>query len=276
MKPKIVLEFKYMQQTKYPDVNDLLNELLSKTQKILGDKLVGFYLYGSLVWGDFDYGISDIDLLAALKTDIDDKELIDLKKMHVDFANKYKEWDNRIETQYFSTAGLKTFKSKANKMANISPGEPLHIIEAGKQWLTNWYFVQDYGVSLFGPDPKTIIDHISKEEFIQAVKDHALEWREYIKNAEHSRKYQAYAILTLCRALYTLNTGEQASKHKAATWAQKTLPQWAMLIQNALAWRQDWRNEQVNPTATFPQTKRFVEFIINQITQQETKTNPNL
>ncbi|KKU23014.1 MAG: hypothetical protein UX35_C0012G0001, partial [Microgenomates group bacterium GW2011_GWA1_46_15] len=43
-----------MNVTPYSDVNRLLNTLLTRMQSILHDKLVGLYLYGSLVTGDFD------------------------------------------------------------------------------------------------------------------------------------------------------------------------------------------------------------------------------
>ncbi|MCL5411215.1 MAG: hypothetical protein M1150_00485 [Patescibacteria group bacterium] len=38
-----------MQITKYPFVNEVLQTLLSQIQNILDQKLVGLYLYGSLV-----------------------------------------------------------------------------------------------------------------------------------------------------------------------------------------------------------------------------------
>jgi predicted nucleotidyltransferase len=77
-------------------------------QAILGKKLVGCYLFGSLVTRDFDHRCSDIDLLAALSSDLDENELASLQKMHLDFARKHEEWDDRIEVAYFSVAGLKT------------------------------------------------------------------------------------------------------------------------------------------------------------------------
>ena len=43
---------------------------------LLTHTLVGIYCYGSLVWGDFDPDISDIDLLVVLRQDVD-KELFD-------------------------------------------------------------------------------------------------------------------------------------------------------------------------------------------------------
>jgi predicted nucleotidyltransferase len=63
-----------MQPTTYPHVNDLVNVLLSQMQTILGDDLVGLYLYGSLATGDYDDDISDVDLLAAVSDDLEEGE----------------------------------------------------------------------------------------------------------------------------------------------------------------------------------------------------------
>jgi predicted nucleotidyltransferase len=70
-----------MRVTEYANVDELLGALLSEVRNILGEKLVGLYLYGSLAWGDFDHEVSDIDLLAATTTGIDDEEFAALKRM---------------------------------------------------------------------------------------------------------------------------------------------------------------------------------------------------
>lgn len=253
-----------MQLTPYPDIDKLLNSLLSQIYLILAKKLVGLYLYGSLVTGDFDLEISDIDLLAATTSDIDDQEFVQLQRMHDDFVSKNKKWDDRIEIAYLSVAALKTFRSQVSKIAIISPGEPFHVKEAGKDWLMNWWVVRQKGLALFGPPPTMLIDPISKVEFLQAVQEHAQAWAEWINHMQE-RPAQAYAILTLCRALYTYKNGEQVSKKQAALWAQAYLRDWASLIQQALVWRQARRDEAVDHKATFPETVRFVHFVIAQM-----------
>ncbi|MEO8286284.1 MAG: aminoglycoside adenylyltransferase domain-containing protein [Chloroflexota bacterium] len=251
-----------MRATEYSDINDLLDDLLSRMRAILGQRLVGLYLYGSLVWGDFDHDISDIDMLAATATDVNENEFAALGQMHKDFAAAYPKWDNRIEVQYLSLAGLRSFRTAVTRMAAISPGDPFHVIEAGKDWLMNWYFVQENGVTLFGPPARTIIAPISKEEFVQSVVDHATQWPEWVAATMNSRHYQGYAILTACRALYTFRNGVQVSKKRAAEWAQHELPQWADLIGNALQWRQQARRAaDIDHTATYPETMRFVEYV---------------
>ncbi len=253
-----------MQVTPNASINELLALILASIQSILGTKLVGLYLNGSLVIGDFDPDISDIDLVAALSSDIDDREFEELQKMHIALAAQHKEWDDRIEVCYISVAALNTVRSRRSNIANISPGEPFHMRESSREWLSDWYLVREKGVALFGPSPKTIIEPISKDEFIQTIKAHARAWGEWIHDM-HGRRSQAYAILTMCRALYTCKNGEQVSKKQAALWAQRELPDWSQLIQNALMWREDWRNQQVVHAATFAETKRFVDFVRDQV-----------
>src|SRR5689334_2118954 len=89
-----------MQPTPYSDINELLDMLLSQIQAVLQQKLVGVYLYGSLVWGDFDADISDIDLLVATASDIDAQEFAALQRMHHNFVAMHRRWHDRIEIAY--------------------------------------------------------------------------------------------------------------------------------------------------------------------------------
>ncbi|MSP13034.1 MAG: DUF4111 domain-containing protein [Chloroflexi bacterium] len=236
-------------------------------QTILGTRLVGLYLYGSLVTGDFDYDISDIDLLAATATDIDAREFVDLNQIQDEIAGQYPAWAGRLEIAYVSIYALKTFKSQISQIAIVSPGEPFHRKEAGIDWLINWYMIREKGATLFGLASTELIAPISKAEFMQAVQAQTREWREWIYHYEHQRKGQGYAILTMCRALHAYRQGEQVSKQRAAAWAAQELPEWSALIQNALVWRgtPQAEDEKVDQDATFPETLRFVHFVIEQM-----------
>jgi predicted nucleotidyltransferase len=255
------------QWTRYADVNEVLSVVLAQARQILGGKLVGLYLFGSLVTGDFDIESSDIDLLAVITSDINEQEFARLDKMQQDLVSRYKHWENRLEIAYLSADALQTYRWRASNIAIISPGEPFHVKEAGKDWLLNWYVVREHGIALFGPSPRTLIGPITKEEFIQTVKAQAREWREWVEHGR-TRPSQAYAILTMCRALYAYRHGEQASKKQAALWAARALPGWSALINNALVWRAAWREQDVDHEATFPETLRFVRFVIDQIVEQ--------
>ena len=252
------------QLTAYPYVNELLHDLLGQIKAILGDKLVGLYLYGSLVWGDFDEGISDVDLLAVVSDDLAEDEFNALHAMQNEIVAKRPQWTDHIEIAYVSLEALQTFKTQSSQIAVISPGEPFHFKDAGRDWLVNWYPVREKGQTLFGPPPQSIIPPISKDEFIQVVKEHVSAWREWIDQAQH-RGFQAYAILTLCRALYTCrHGGDQVSKRQAGLWAVGELPEWSETIQDAISWRVS-KEQNVDDKATLPNTRRFVHSMIDHI-----------
>ncbi len=151
-----------------------------------------------------------------------------------------------------------------SRIAIVSPGEPFHFKEAGADWLLNWYFVREQSQTLYGPLPQEIIEPVSKEEFVAAVRRQALEWGDWIEHTRGSRPYQGYAILTMCRALYALRSGEQASKRAAMEWAVQELPEQAALIRRAWQWREDYR-EDVDPEQTYPETVAFVKEVIRRI-----------
>ena len=69
------------------------------------------------------------------------------------------------------------------------------------------------------------------------------------------RNYQAFAVLSMCRALYTLEHGEVVAKPVAAAWAGRRLdPPWPDLVARALRWRADERPDD----AALPETLRLV------------------
>jgi len=210
--------------TEYTEVNEILNWLKSKLCNMLNKKLVGIYLYGSLVWGDFDRYTSDIDLMIAIETNINRNDFLSLNKIHSELGDKFKDWKDRIEIAYISINTLKTFKLNKNEIAVISPGEPFNMKKAGIDWLINLYLIRMKSLVLFGPNPSSIIEKSTKIEFLEAVKNQLLEWHEWITHSKNSYSSQCYATLTICRALYTLNTGEQPSKRRARTtwWLRPT------------------------------------------------------
>lgn len=248
-----------MQPTPYDNVNILLGELLKNIQKILAENLLGLYLNGSLVLGDFDLNISDIDLVAILTKDINDKEFKALKEMHEEFVEKHKDWNDRIEVCYISLTAINLTMVRESNIVNISPGEQFHRTKSRKEWLMNWYLTREKSMVLYGPSPKTIIDQISKEEFIQSVKDHVTSWGKWVQDMKNPYA-QSYAILSLCRALYAYRKGDQVSKKQAAIWAQGELPEWSEVIKDALKWREGGKYKPADETTHF-KTVQFVNYV---------------
>ncbi|MBP7401809.1 MAG: DUF4111 domain-containing protein [Clostridia bacterium] len=248
-----------------PEAAALLHALLEGILGVFGDRLAGFYVYGSLVRGGFDPDISDLDTMASIKDDVTGRDVEALRRMHAELVRpdrvpSLERWNDRIEVQYVPMQRLPGFREAPFPMANISPGEPIHLIEADRDWLVNWYFVQTYGIALYGLPPEEgarTAPMLTPAEFRGAVREYALSWREHIAAARDSRGYQAYAVLTMCRALYTLVRGDEVSKPDAAEWTAAFLPEHAGLIRDALAWRR-YTGPSPDPAPSRPRVEAFV------------------
>jgi hypothetical protein len=235
----------------------LLSRLLDGLVRALGDKLFGVYLFGSAATGNFEPGISDVDLAAIVEHELAPSELAALDRMHRGLVAETPEWDGRVEVVYVSWEGLRTFRDGASAAARISPGEPFHAIVVDPTWLIDWYQLRDVGVTLFGPPATEVVPVISRREYIEAVRQHVLAFSTWTDDLA-TLGNQAYAILTMCRGLRTVRTGEYVSKREAARWASEQLPAHAELIRTALLWRDERRGATDDATPTRAAAAAFV------------------
>jgi hypothetical protein len=241
-----------------PAVGSLLVSIRQAIETVTGSSLVGLYLFGSLSVGDFYVDVSDIDLIAVLADGPSDQLAGHLSRMHEDLAEANPEWDDRIEVIYISTQGLANCRTDPTTIAVISPGEPFHVVEAGRDWILNWYPARQSGVRLVGPPIDSLIPAIPAAEYVEEVRRSLVGFTNRITD-DAPPGAQAYAILTMCRGLYAIRFGELLSKHEAASWARQQFPQWADLIHRALGWRQRQRHpDGQDGTASVSETRSFV------------------
>ena len=240
----------------------VVQAIKSQLPLLLPDQLVGIYVYGSLVWGDFDPEMSDIDVLVVLSNDIDVDLFGRLDLFHQRLELQFPTRAGRIELAYIVQTALQTFKNQRSPIAVISPGEPFNSKDAGIDWLINWYIIRAQSLICYGPHPHALIAPISQAEFRTAVRNQVGEWREWVVHTRDSRPYQAYAILTMCRALYAWVNGTQASKIVAARWAMPCYPTQATHIRAALDWRTRYRDVVADPANSYPNAVAMVEFAV--------------
>ena len=125
----------------------------------------------------------------------------------------------------------------------------------GSDWIIQRHLIREKGVALAGPPPQTLIDPVHPDEIRQAARGILHEW--WLPQLDdpfrlQSRQYQAYAVLTMCRALYTIQFGAVVPKPVAARWAQEALGErWAALIARASAWRDDDGVDDLSETLDF-------------------------
>jgi len=230
------------------DINKVLSALKQGIQDIFGENLVGFYLTVSLSYGDFN---------------LDRSEEIDLiKRLHVQVENENEKWSHRIECSYIPKDMLENVLPPKAPRPYI--GESTFYPEAsyGNEWVINNYFLYNHGITLFGPDFKTLLNPIDIKDVQKAsIRDLFKEWEPKLTDDKwlDNSHYQSYLVLNLCRILYTVLQADATSKNVSATWVKKEFPQWENLIETAKQWSYG------KEMKLHDQTKEFIKFTIDQV-----------
>lgn len=241
----------------------LLIERLSRDiDGVLRNDLRGLYVHGSWVLGDFDPRRSDLDLLAVLAADPTASTVEALRTLHERLAADRPEWADRVEVEYVSGTALTTFRTDPRPMVRLSPGEPLHLVPATRHYLLNWYAARERGIVLRGPRPQNLIPEFSVAEWADVVREHVRQWPDWLSEM-CTPGGQAYAVLTLCRALFSIEENGQLSKRAAASWAAAALPDRTGLIH----WAERWWYEAGTDAepGRLPEVTRFVEDVAGRI-----------
>lgn len=225
--------------TKFPEINKILDLLLTSVSQVLGNQLVGMYLYGSLSTGDFDLETSDIDFLVVTTSTLPDKTIADLETMHHRIWNSGLKWAAKLEGSYIPRRDIRKHNPRSGACPTVNEGR-FYLDKRGSDWIIQRHVIREQGVILAGPDPKTLIDPVDPRDLRSAVKGVLNEWwfpmlEDPTWLREHGSEYHAFAIMTMCRALYTLDNGTIVSKLVAARWVQGKLGEdWSKVIDQAI------------------------------------------
>jgi predicted nucleotidyltransferase len=125
--------------TPYDDVNAVLTQLSDGLTALLGEQLLGLYLTGSLTYGDFDHGSSDIDFLAVLSKELSGEQLDAIRTLHARSGEAVPRWAMRLEGSYITKDMLATKNRSERARPYINAGE-IHHYRYGNEWTVNLLF----------------------------------------------------------------------------------------------------------------------------------------
>ncbi len=213
----------------------VLTQLTRGLPRLLGTNLVGLYAYGSLLDSGFDPARSDIDCIAVTERALDEAAFERLGAWLTDAAAE-EPWFVRLQMPVLIKRNV-LVEDRAACLYQFgvlsrsgSDGNPII-------WMDFFW----RGRTLLGPDPESFVPKITAEMLHQALVRELGYLREEIVGKPESEwrdvpSYRGYAVLTLCRILYSSSTGEITSKPLAAAWAlDRTPTEWHSLIRRALA-----------------------------------------
>jgi hypothetical protein len=243
------------------DVKELLDALLPGVQDALGDNLVGAYLRGSLALGDFIPATSDVDVLVVTARPIGAAEFDKLAALHKRLSASSLVYANRHEIAYIDRAAWRRFEP-GKRHASLGQGEALAWSEHRDNWILERWTVRERGVTLLGPEPRTLTDPVAPDELRAAVRSRLRDWADWADQPDDPdwllpRAHKAYVVETMCRALATLACGQLWSKSRAVAWALAKLPApWRSTVERSQAWRTD----QTVDLAAVQEAQRFVRW----------------
>jgi hypothetical protein len=256
--------------TPYPAINAVMAELSSNVEALLKDQFTGLYLVGSLALGDFNPQTSDIDFVGVTAGELPAEMVSALASVHARLAAASL-YGDELEGSYVPQTALRSYDPQNSMYPHIERGGGLSITHHDSDWVIQRYILREYGLVVIGPQPRPFIDPILPDDLRRAVRAFLDEWwAPMLQDPAHleDRAYQNYAILTMCRLLYTLRNGAIASKPAAARWAQASLGSpWARIIKSATAGMQDTSPDKLNDVLS------FIRFTLDNSNLEETSGN---
>jgi hypothetical protein len=225
-----------------PAVRAFLATASAAWRSVLGRNLSGVYVSGSLSTGAFNLRTSDIDVVVATRAQTDAAANERIAELHLAMLGWGGErWAERLEVLFTPVKALRSHGVPDLEILELHPDEGFKVERLGADFILQKRMLREHGITLYGPKIARIVAPVTADELREAVLGNLRDWwrpqlefpGQFLK-----RGYQAYAVLTMCRALCLLATGDLVTKPEAAAWALRGpyLDVWHPLIESAIAY----------------------------------------
>jgi predicted nucleotidyltransferase len=228
--------------TGFPELNEVLRQLVSAAREAVSENFCGAYLQGSFAVGDADV-YSDVDFMVVTHDEIGTEQTRAIAARHAQVHAGPIPWAQHLEGSYVEKAAVRRVDPTHAGWIYFDNGSTrLERSDHDNNAVTRWT-LREHGVVLAGPDPKTLVDPVSAEvlrtEVLATIRDWAVDLRADPDGMDNAWR-QPHVVLSYCRTLHTLAVGRVTSKPDAGRWALSHLDaRWNPLIQQALDDRPD-------------------------------------
>ena len=256
-----------MTPTPYLELNEVLDELVSRMRAVLKTELVGAYLQGSFAVGDFDEH-SDVDMVFVVLHEMASDQVDALQVMHDQIYQLDSRWAQHLEGSYFPTEILRTHAGRGQDLWYLDNGARFLIRSDHCNTILVRRVLWDKGIPLAGPSPRSLVEPISDKLLRAEIFETIDHWGRVILDdpgAYNNRFYQSFIVLNFCRMLHDLHHGRPGSKREGAEWAKSILdPCWSALIDAAWDGRPNPEIQVRQPAdpLLFADTLRLVKVVI--------------
>ena len=238
----------------------VVDDLLGRLDRVVPDRIEGFYVVGSASMGAFRVGRSDVDFVATVNGALRRAELARLRAVHVgrwtaalvhDVALR-RRWPLICNGIYLQAGDLSISPLEVTPLAGhvtgrfrVAPREGFDVNPV------TWQVLAHHGIAIRGPDRDRLQIRTDEAELrawaLANLNDY---WQRWVERARRGglntrgvppRRLAASGVLGAPRLHYTIATGGIATKEAAARYSLEIFePRWHGLIEDALAF---WRGE---------------------------------
>ena len=225
-----------------PGVSAFLASASAAWSSALGRNLAGIYVHGSLATEAFNPRTSDVDLVIATRVLTDAASNQRLRDLHLHMLGWAGErWAERLDVVYVPATALTAREPPSVVVLKVDPDEGFKIEPLGPDFVIQKHLLRTYGITLSGRIAAQLVAPVTTGELRAAQIDVLrVSWLPQLEFPGRflDRAYQAFAVLTMCRALCLLALGKAVTKPEAAAWAMRGpyLEHWRPLVRSAVAY----------------------------------------
>lgn len=213
-------------------VSSTMNALVNGLLVILGPRLVGLYLGGSIATGDFCEPSSDLDFLAVTNGALTPEDLLALAQLHRELLSQYP-YAARLEGDYAPLQSLMP-EGTAEPVPGCERGVFLPRVGEVMLLADTIAHMREHGLVFHGPPPRQLLPAVTGEQVRAAVRALLMDG----PGAPQTPNEAAAAILNIVRSACALETGAITTKTAGAYWALGQMEaSWHGVIRSALAIR---------------------------------------
>lgn len=224
------------------EIINLLSDLKKELVDSFKANILSIYLHGSITTGDFRGESSDIDYLVVIGKEFSSDEVELLSKIHKKLIAKHEYLGRKLEGSYLLESELKNIEPPIRERLYFND-EYLRYEKYGSEWIFEQYSLSKFGVELYELNKSRIFTQVPEDNIKKASINLLMnEWKPRVENSEYiwTNEYLAYGVLTVCRIIYSLETGKMKSKTGSARYVlDKYDGKYIKAIEESLKWKID-------------------------------------